>query len=166
MAPTDSGPDVPTEHGTYVVVPPSTQGRLRLLTVGPVELDLDGRQLRIGGEVMHVPLREFLLLATLMDNAGRVLTRRQFLDTCWAPGHPDGTKTLEVHIKRVREHLAAADPALRTRLRTVRGLGYVFDVSPSRSLTPLAPGTPGPHHDSAEPTPPGVAGRPPSPHTH
>jgi two-component system response regulator RegX3 len=98
---------------------------------------------------MHIPLKEFLLLATLMDNAGRVLTRRQLLDTCWAPGHPDGTKTLEVHIKRVREHLAAADPALRTRLRTVRGLGYVFDVSPSRSLTPPAAGTRSPDPDPA-----------------
>jgi DNA-binding response OmpR family regulator len=166
MAPTGSGPDAPTDHGPYVVVPPSTQGQLRLLTVGPVELDLDGRQLRIAGEVMHIPLKEFLLLATLMDNAGRVLTRRQLLDTCWAPGHPDGTKTLEVHIKRVREHLAAADPALRTRLRTVRGLGYVFDVSLSRTLSPPVTGTPDPHHEPAEPADPGIAGRPASPQTH
>lgn len=101
---------------------------------------------------MHIPLKEFLLLATLMDNAGRVLTRRQLLDTCWAPGHPDGTKTLDVHIKRVREHLAAADPALRNRLRTVRGMGYVFDVSPSRSLTPPAVGARTPALTPPEPT--------------
>ena len=98
-----------------------------------MELDLDGKQLRIAGEIVHVRLKEFLLLATLMDNAGRVMTRRQLLDEVWAPGHPDGTKTLDVHIKRVREHLAAADPALRERLRTVRGLGYVFDVQPAAS---------------------------------
>ncbi|WP_329530944.1 response regulator transcription factor [Streptomyces sp. NBC_01450] len=165
MAPTSSGPNAPTGRGTYIVVPPSTQGRLRLLTVGPVELDLDGKQLSIAGTVMQIPLKEFLLLAALMDNAGRVLTRRQLLDTCWAPGHPDGTKTLDVHIKRVREHLAAADPALRTRLRTVRGLGGVFDVSPSPSNTPPATSTGSPNSDAAEPTDPGTAGRPASPNT-
>lgn len=141
--------DAPDDRGDYVLVPPSTQGQLRLLTVGPVQLDLDGKQLRIAGEVIHVPLKEFLLLATLMDNAGRVLTRRQLLDACWGPGHPDGTKTLDVHIKRVREHLAAADPALRARLRTVRGYGYVFDVAPLRSTTSAPFNAPGP--DSGAP---------------
>lgn len=135
MAPTSGTPDSPAERGAYVVVPPSTQGRLRLLTVGPVQLDLDGKQLRIAGELVHIPLKEFRLLAVLMDNAGRVLTRRQLLDECWGVGHPDGSKTLEVHIKRVREHLAAADPDLRARLRTVRGLGYVFDVAPRYTTT-------------------------------
>ncbi|MFI1093286.1 winged helix-turn-helix domain-containing protein [Streptomyces sp. NPDC020917] len=136
MTPNGTTPDGPEDRGGYVLVPPSTQGRLRLLTVGPVQLDLDGKQLRVDGEPVHVPLKEFRLLAVLMDNAGRVLTRRQLLDTCWGVGHPDGTKTLEVHIKRVREHLAAADPALRDRLRTVRGYGYVFDVAPPRPAAP------------------------------
>jgi DNA-binding response OmpR family regulator len=134
MTPNGTTPDAPDERDGYVLVPPSTQGRLRLLTVGPVQLDLDGKQLWVAGEPVHVPLKEFRLLAALMDNAGRVLSRRELLDTCWGDGHPDGTKTLDVHIKRVREHLAAADPALRERLRTVRGYGYVFDLVPLRSL--------------------------------
>ncbi|ALV32243.1 response regulator transcription factor [Streptomyces sp. CdTB01] len=144
MTPPNGTPDAPADRGDYVVVPPSTQGRLRLLAVGPVELDLDGKQLRIAGQVTHIPLKEFQLLAMLMDNAGRVLTRRQLLDECWEPGHPDRTKTLDVHIKRVREHLAAADPALRTRLRTVRGYGYVFDANPPYSSAPAPANTPGP----------------------
>jgi len=133
MTPNGTSPDAPDDRDGYVLVPPSTQGRLRLLTVGPVQLDLDGKQLRVAGEPVHVPLKEFQLLAVLMDNAGRVLTRRELLDACWGAGHPDGTKTLDVHIKRVREHLAAADAGLRDRLRTVRGYGYVFDVAPLRS---------------------------------
>ncbi|WP_329531991.1 response regulator transcription factor [Streptomyces sp. NBC_01450] len=136
MAPPRHTPTAPADRGDYVVVPPSTQGRLRLLTVGPVELDLDGKQLRIAGQVTHIPMKEFQLLAMLMDNAGLVLTRRQLLDECWEPGHPDGTKTLDVHIKRVREHLAAADPDLRARLRTVRGYGYVFDADPPGPVAP------------------------------
>ena len=65
MAPTSGTPNQPGDRSDYVVVPPRTLGQLRLLTVGPVELDLDGKQLRIAGETIHVRLKEF--------------------DSCWPP---------------------------------------------------------------------------------
>ncbi|WP_329311076.1 winged helix-turn-helix domain-containing protein [Streptomyces sp. NBC_01262] len=123
-----SSPRRAAGSGDYLRVHPRTVGQLRLLTVGPVELDLDGKQLRVAGAVIHLALKEFELLATLMDNAGRVMSRRELLDEVWEPGYPDHNKTLNVHIKRLRGHLEAADPSLPQRLRTVRGLGYVFDI--------------------------------------
>jgi two-component system, OmpR family, response regulator RegX3 len=101
----------------YQPVAPHTAGRLRLLTVGPMVANLDGKQLRVNGAVVPLPLKEFDLLVTLMDNAGRVMTRRELLDQVWQPGYATDNKTLDVHVKR-----------LRGRLRTVRGLGYVIDL--------------------------------------
>ena len=111
----------------YVSVPPSTIGRLRMLKVGPVELNLDGMAVRIAGRVVHMAPKEFELLALLMQNAGRLLTRRQLLDAVWGEGYPDTNKTLEVHIRRLRKHLEC-DPDAFARMRTVRGVGYVFDL--------------------------------------
>ncbi|HXR73581.1 response regulator transcription factor [Actinocrinis sp.] len=112
----------------YVAVSPQTLGRLRLLTVGPVELNLDGMAVRVAGRSVHMAPKEFELLAVLMENAGRLLTRRQLLDTVWGEGYPDRNKTLDVHIRRLRRHLEI-DPDAYARMRTVRGLGYVFDIA-------------------------------------
>ena len=114
-------------EGAYVEVSPSTVGQLRLLKVGPVELNLDGMAVRVAGRSVHMAPKEFQLLALLMENAGRLLTRRQLLDAVWGEGYPDGNKTLEVHIRRLRKHLEC-DAAAAARMRTVRGLGYVFDL--------------------------------------
>jgi hypothetical protein len=114
-------------RGVYIPVAPATLGRLRLLTVGPVELNLDGMAVRVGGRQVHMAPKEFELLAVLMQNAGRLLTRRQLLDAVWGEGYPDRNKTLDVHIRRLRRHLEA-DPEALARMRTVRGLGYVYDI--------------------------------------
>jgi two-component system, OmpR family, response regulator RegX3 len=118
--------DTPTT-GAYVSVAPSTLGHLRMLKVGPVQLNLDGMAVRINGASVHMAPKEFELLALLMQNAGRLLTRRQLLDAVWGEGYPDRNKTLEVHIRRLRRHLEI-DPDAYARMRTVRGLGYVFDL--------------------------------------
>lgn len=117
----------PIDRSAYVSVAPQTLGRLRLLTVGPVELNLDGMAVRIAGHNVRMAPKEFELLATLMENAGRLLTRRQLLDAVWGEGYPDRNKTLDVHIRRLRRHLEI-DPDAYARMRTVRGLGYVFDI--------------------------------------
>jgi|GraSoiStandDraft_5_1057265.scaffolds.fasta_scaffold572482_2 DNA-binding response OmpR family regulator len=119
--------DHPIDRSAYVSVAPQTLGRLRLLTVGPVELNLDGMAVRIAGNSVRMAPKEFELLATLMENAGRLLTRRQLLDAVWGEGYPDRNKTLDVHIRRLRRHLEI-DPDAYARMRTVRGLGYVFDI--------------------------------------
>jgi len=117
----------PADRSPYVSVAPSTVGQLRLLTVGPVELNLDGMAVRVAGRQVHMAPKEFELLATLMENAGRLLTRRELLDAVWGEGYPDRNKTLDVHIRRLRRHLEV-DPDAYARMRTVRGLGYVFDI--------------------------------------
>lgn len=119
--------DHPIDRSAYVSVAPQTLGRLRLLTVGPVELNLDGMAVRVAGNSVRMAPKEFELLATLMENAGRLLTRRQLLDAVWGEGYPDRNKTLDVHIRRLRRHLEI-DPDAYARMRTVRGLGYVFDI--------------------------------------
>ena len=119
--------DHPIDRSAYVSVTPQTLGRLRLLTVGPVELNLDGMAVRVAGRSVRMAPKEVELLATLMENAGRLLTRRQLLDAVWGEGYPDRNKTLDVHIRRLRRHLEI-DPDAYARMRTVRGLGYVFDI--------------------------------------
>jgi DNA-binding response OmpR family regulator len=122
------------EHATasqpagYTLIEPDTAGLLRLLRIGEVELDIDGRQLRIGGDLVHIPLKEFAVLETLMEHAGRVLSRRELLDAVWGSGYPDGNKTVDVHILRLRRKIRRA--ASGDYIRTVRGLGYVFDFDP------------------------------------
>ncbi|MBS2963532.1 response regulator transcription factor [Actinocrinis puniceicyclus] len=125
---TRPSPSAHSTHAAYVAVAPQTLGRLRLLTVGSVELNLDGMAVRIAGRGVHMAPKEFELLAVLMQNAGRLLTRRQLLDAVWGEDYPDRNKTLDVHIRRLRRHLEV-DPDAYARMRTVRGLGYVFDIA-------------------------------------
>ena len=118
-----------SDHGPgeqYQAVEPSTTGKLRVLRVGNVELRIDSRTVRVSGRSTHLPAREFQVLQLLMDNAGRVVTRRELLDACWGPDHPDIHKTLEVHINRVRRRLRTPDHP--EHIRTVYGTGYIFDL--------------------------------------
>jgi two-component system response regulator RegX3 len=124
---TDPAAGAAAGGGTYISVVPDTVGRLRLLAVGPVEVSLDGMAVRVGGHPVRLAPKEFELLTLLMQNAGRLLTRRQLLDAVWGEGYPDRNKTLDVHIRRLRRHLEA-DPEAVARMRTVRGVGYVFDI--------------------------------------
>ena len=110
----------------YLSVDPQTLGRLRVLRVGDVELQLDGHRLVVRGIPVHLPYKEFVILRQLMDNAGRVLTRRMLLDNAWGPGRADVGNYLEVHIRRLRTKIES-DAGRPTRIRTVRGVGYIFD---------------------------------------
>ncbi|MFY9262596.1 MAG: response regulator transcription factor [Actinomycetaceae bacterium] len=94
-----------------------------VLQVGRIELDSDAHEVRVGGELVTMPLREFELLELLMRNADRVLTRGQILDRIWGINYIGDSKTLDVHVKRLRAKIEE-DPAKPTALVTVRGLGY------------------------------------------
>lgn len=97
-----------------------------LLVSGPVELDVDRHTVRVRGELVAFPLKEFELLEMLLRNAGRVLTRGQLIDRIWGSDYVGDTKTLDVHVKRVRAKIEP-DPANPTLLLTVRGLGYKLE---------------------------------------
>ena len=119
---------MPGRGRLYERVQPATIGHLRVLTARDVELDIDGHQVRWKGCPVHLPLKEFDVLRLLMDNAGRVLTRRELLDRVWGEGYPDTNKTIDVHITRIRRKIDCDDGP--TRIRTVRGMGYIFDLEP------------------------------------
>ena len=95
--------------------------------VGDVRLDPDSHEVTIRGERVSLPLKEFELLALLLDNAGRVLTRDTLIDRVWGSDYVGDTKTLDVHIKRLRSKVES-DPGNPTRIVTIRGLGYKYDV--------------------------------------
>jgi two-component system response regulator RegX3 len=119
------GPNTP-EASRYLPVDPQTLGRLRILRVGDVELQLDGHRLLVRGAAVHLPHKEFVILRQLMDNAGRVVTRRELLDNAWGPDRAATRNYLEVHIRRLRTKIEN-DTDRPTRIRTVRGVGYIFD---------------------------------------
>lgn len=96
-----------------------------VLTAGDIELDLDRHTLTVRGEETAIPLKEFELLEVLLRNAGRVLTRGQLIDRVWGADYFGDTKTLDVHVKRLRQKLED-DPHRPFHLVTVRGLGYKF----------------------------------------
>ncbi|MGB7795583.1 MAG: response regulator transcription factor [Pseudonocardiaceae bacterium] len=100
---------------------------LRIIRIGDVELHLDGHRLLVRGTPVHLPHKEFVILRQLMDNAGRVVTRRELLDNAWGPDRTDARNYLEVHIRRLRTKVES-DVDGPTRIRTVRGVGYVFDL--------------------------------------
>ena len=101
------------------------------LDVGPVRLDVERHTVHVHGELVAFPLKEFDLLELLMRNAGRVLTRGQLIDSVWGSDYVGDTKTLDVHVKRVRAKIES-DPANPVLLQTVRGLGYkLADVAAS-----------------------------------
>jgi two-component system response regulator RegX3 len=97
-----------------------------ILEVGPVRIDIDRHSVSVRGEAISLPLKEFDLLELLVRNSGRVLTRGQLIDRVWGNNYVGDTKTLDVHIKRLRAKIEK-DPAEPAHLLTVRGLGYKFE---------------------------------------
>lgn len=137
-----------SEPRRYLSVDPQTLGRLRILIIGDVELQLDGHRLLVRGTPVHLPHKEFVILQQLMDNAGRVVTRCALLDNAWGPDRSDARNYLEVHIRRIRAKIES-DTETPTRIRTVRGIGYIFDLPPGdparHAVTRSATGVPSPH---------------------
>jgi len=98
-----------------------------ILEAGTVRMDVEKHSVTVDGEVTAMPLKEFELLEFLLRNAGRVLTRGQLIDRVWGADYFGDTKTLDVHIKRIRSRIEAK-PSDPTMLVTVRGLGYRFEA--------------------------------------
>jgi len=95
------------------------------LLVGDVALDPEKHEVSIRGEPVRLPLKEFELLHVLLANAGRVMTREQLIDRVWGSDYVGDTKTLDVHVKRLRAKVEP-DPANPARIVTIRGLGYKY----------------------------------------
>ncbi|MFM6962802.1 MAG: response regulator [Micrococcales bacterium] len=98
-----------------------------LLSAGAVTMDVDRHLVTVHGEPKQMPLKEFELLELLLENVNRVLTRGQIIDRVWGSDYFGDTKTLDVHIKRIRSKIED-DPARPRHLVTVRGLGYKFEA--------------------------------------
>ncbi|MEI2643477.1 MAG: response regulator transcription factor [Candidatus Nanopelagicales bacterium] len=97
------------------------------LTAGNITMDVDRHVVTVAGQAVKLPLKEFELLEVLMRNAGRVLTRGQLIDRVWGSDYVGDTKTLDVHVKRLRTKIEP-NPAEPSVLVTVRGLGYKLEV--------------------------------------
>ena len=101
-----------------------------VVEVGDVRVDHERHEVVIRGDEVRLPLKEFELLTLLLENAGRVLTRETLIDRVWGADYVGDTKTLDVHIKRLRSKVEPL-PASPTRIVTIRGLGYKYE-SPHR----------------------------------
>ena len=101
---------------------PSTE----TIVVGDVSLDPEEHVVTIGGEIVSMPLKQFDVLRLLLTNAGRVLTREMLIDRVWGSDYVGDTKTLDVHIKRLRSKIEV-DPSSPERIVTIRGLGYKYE---------------------------------------
>jgi two-component system response regulator RegX3 len=99
---------------------------VEVIEVGDVHLDAARHEVSVREELVPLPLKEFELLELLLLNAGRVLTRDVLIDRVWGPNYYGDTKTLDVHVKRLRAKIEP-DPAHPTRLVTVRGVGYRYE---------------------------------------
>ncbi|NCY16790.1 MAG: DNA-binding response regulator [Actinobacteria bacterium] len=111
-----------SESGAAAVAPTA-----EVIEIGDVRLDHERHEVTIRGEAVKLPLKEFELLALLLENAGRVLTRDVLIDRVWGSDYVGDTKTLDVHVKRLRSKVEV-DPADPQRIVTIRGLGYKFEV--------------------------------------
>jgi two-component system response regulator RegX3 len=105
----------------------STSSNGGVIEAGSVRMDIERHQVFVHGEKVSMPLKEFELLELLLENVNRVLTRGQIIDRVWGSNYFGDTKTLDVHIKRIRSKIED-DPARPVHLMTVRGLGYKFEV--------------------------------------
>ncbi len=106
--------------GQVAALPPGT------IEVGDVRLDPDEHRASVSGVSVSLPLKEFELLHLLLANAGRVLPRETLIDRVWGTDYVGDTKTLDVHVKRLRSKIEP-DPANPTRIVTIRGLGYKYE---------------------------------------
>ncbi len=111
-----------SEEGRAAEVEPTTEQ----LAVGDVRMDLASHEVFVRGERVAMPLKEFELLALLLENAGRVLPRDTLIDRAWGHDYVGDTKTLDVHIKRLRSKVEN-DPGHPVRIVTVRGVGYKYE---------------------------------------
>ncbi len=100
------------------------------IEVGGVRMDVERHTVSVDGVPVRLPLKEFELLEMPLRNAGRVLTRGQLIDRVWGADYVGDTKTLDVHVKRLRAKIEQ-DPATPVHLLTVRGLGYKYDAAPT-----------------------------------
>ena len=98
-----------------------------ILEAGPVRIDVDRHVVAVRGQTIAMPLKEFDLLELLVRNAGRVLTRGQIIDRVWGSDYVGDTKTLDVHVKRLRAKIEE-DPRSPSLILTVRGLGYKYEA--------------------------------------
>ncbi len=98
-----------------------------VLEAGPVRMDVERHVVQVNGDAVTLPLKEFDLLEYLLRNSGRVLTRGQLIDRVWGADYVGDTKTLDVHVKRLRSKIET-DPAKPEHLVTVRGLGYKLEA--------------------------------------
>jgi two-component system response regulator RegX3 len=96
------------------------------IEAGPVRMDVERHTVTVSGAQTSLPLKEFELLEMLLRNSGRVLTRMQLIDRVWGSDYVGDTKTLDVHVKRLRAKIEP-DPANPVHIVTVRGLGYKFE---------------------------------------
>jgi len=96
------------------------------LAAGPVRMDVERHVVTVAGTAVQLPLKEFELLELLLRNAGRVLTRGQLIDRVWGADYVGDTKTLDVHVKRLRSKVEP-EPSTPRYIVTVRGLGYKFE---------------------------------------
>ncbi len=96
------------------------------LSAGPVRMDVERHVVTVSGAAVPLPLKEFELLEMLLRNAGRVLTRGQLIDRVWGADYVGDTKTLDVHVKRLRSKIEP-EPSTPRYIVTVRGLGYKFE---------------------------------------
>ena len=118
------------ESGTY---------RGEVIEVGDVAVDPERHEVLVRGEQIELPLKEFDLLELLLTNAGRVLTRDALIDQVWGSDYVGDTKTLDVHVKRLRSKIED-DPSKPSRIVTIRGLGYKYATGvPSESAPPSSP---------------------------
>jgi len=101
----------------------------RVITVSDIQIDIDKYEVKVRNEILDFPLKEFELLLLLLENAGRVLTRDVLIDRVWGFDYVGDTKTLDVHIKRLRSKVEK-DPSKPMSIVTVRGVGYKFVDTP------------------------------------
>jgi two-component system response regulator RegX3 len=99
-----------------------------VIALGNIRLDIDARRLYVNGEEIKLRKKEFALLRLLLENPGRVLTREVLIDRVWGSDYVGDTKTLDVHIKRLRT-LIEDEPKSPTHITTVRGVGYRYEVA-------------------------------------
>ena len=104
----------------------STETQAPTLAAGPVRMDVERHVVTVDGDAVQLPLKEFELLELLLRNAGRVLTRGQLIDRVWGADYVGDTKTLDVHVKRLRSKIEP-EPSTPRFIITVRGLGYKFE---------------------------------------